>query len=137
MGRRSRLALALACLMPLAAAAEPGELRELRARVGQLELEVAELRLALERIEERLAEESPAGSARPSSPLWADARRWQALRRGMSRFEVMQVLGEPGKVSPYYGHERWEYPHALGGRVLFDARGRVSQWKAPGPELSR
>ncbi len=28
----------------------------------------------------------------------------------------------------YYAFERWEYPDALGERVDFDERGRVSVW---------
>ena len=51
----------------------------------------------------------------------------------MSRFEVLRLLGEPGKVSTYDGFERWEYPSALGARVNFDDRGVVVSWKPPRP----
>jgi outer membrane protein assembly factor BamE (lipoprotein component of BamABCDE complex) len=62
---------------------------------------------------------------------WKDAARWLRLRRGMSRFDVLRLLGDPGKVSAYDGFERWEYPGALGARVNFDDRGRVRGWIAP------
>ncbi len=133
MRTRSLLALAQSCLIPLAAGAESSEVGELRARVTRLELELSELRVALERLEARLAEPAPARTG----PLWADASRWQQLRRGMTRFQVMQLLGEPGKVSPYYGLERWEYPGVFGARVVFDASGRLGSWTRPRPALQR
>ena len=62
---------------------------------------------------------------------WREPERWLRLQRGMSRFDVLRLLGEPGKVSAYDGFERWEYPAALGARVNFDDRGRVVGWIAP------
>jgi hypothetical protein len=59
---------------------------------------------------------------------WEDPARWGKLRRGMSRFDVFRLLGEPGKVSAYDGFERWEYPAALGAQVNFDDRGEVASW---------
>jgi outer membrane protein assembly factor BamE (lipoprotein component of BamABCDE complex) len=61
---------------------------------------------------------------------WRDPSRWQALRIGMSRGEVIALLGEPGKITRYYAFERWEYPDALGHRVNFDERGRLAVWGA-------
>jgi outer membrane protein assembly factor BamE (lipoprotein component of BamABCDE complex) len=66
--------------------------------------------------------------AAKSSGAWADPGRWAKLRQGMTRFDVLQLLGEPGKLSSYDGFERWEYPAALGARVNFDDRGKVSSW---------
>jgi hypothetical protein len=68
-------------------------------------------------------------------PVWEDPARWGQLRKGMSRFDVFRLLGEPGKVSQYDGFERWEYPAALGARVHFDDQGRLAQWwpRRPGP----
>jgi hypothetical protein len=62
---------------------------------------------------------------------WKDPGRWLRLQRGMSRFDVLRLLGDPGKLSAYDGFERWEYPGALGARVNFDDRGRVLGWIAP------
>jgi hypothetical protein len=63
--------------------------------------------------------------------MWKDRERWLRLEKGMSRFDVLRLLGDPGKVSAYDGFERWEYPGALGARVNFDDRGRVVGWIAP------
>ena len=48
----------------------------------------------------------------------------------MTQSEVLQILGEPGKVTRYYAFERWEYPDALGQRINFDERGHLSVWGA-------
>jgi hypothetical protein len=59
---------------------------------------------------------------------WRDPASWRRLRLGMSTFDVLRILGEPGKVTRYYAFERWEYPDALGRRVNFDERGRLIAW---------
>jgi outer membrane protein assembly factor BamE (lipoprotein component of BamABCDE complex) len=66
--------------------------------------------------------------AAASSGAWKDPGRWAKLHRGMTRFDVLRLLGEPGKVSSYDGFQRWEYPAALGARVNFDDRGKVASW---------
>jgi outer membrane protein assembly factor BamE (lipoprotein component of BamABCDE complex) len=68
------------------------------------------------------------GSDPEPTAAWEDPERWRQLRLGMSRGEVRDLLGEPGKVTRYYAFERWEYPDALGQRVNFDERGRLSVW---------
>jgi hypothetical protein len=72
---------------------------------------------------------APSCATQPDA--WKDPARWLRLERGMSRFDVVRLLGDPGKVSSYDGFERWEYPGALGARVNFDDRGRVQGWIAP------
>jgi hypothetical protein len=69
-------------------------------------------------------------AATEQSEAWRDPESWRALRIGMSRYEVLRILGEPGKVTRYYAFERWEYPDALGRRLNFDERGRLSVWGA-------
>ncbi len=59
---------------------------------------------------------------------WRDPKAWRQLRLGMSPAEVVARLGEPGKVTIYYAFVRWEYPDALGLRLNFDERGRLSAW---------
>jgi outer membrane protein assembly factor BamE (lipoprotein component of BamABCDE complex) len=59
---------------------------------------------------------------------WRSPESWRQLRIGMSQGDVLRILGEPGKVTTYYAFERWEYPDALGQRVDFDERGRLSVW---------
>lgn len=69
----------------------------------------------------------PAASPQP----WQTAESWRSLARGMSRFDVFRILGEPGKVASYDGFERWEYPDLRGGRVNFDADGALVSWRPP------
>lgn len=76
---------------------------------------------------------SATASCDPGPDAWQERSRWQRLARGMSRFDVLRLLGEPGKVSVYDGFERWEYPGALGARIGFDDRGRVAGWIPPAP----
>jgi len=76
-----------------------------------------------------LAAAPPAAPERErSAPDWRDPARWKQLRIGMSRAQVLRLLGEPGKVTTYYAFERWEYPDALGQRVNFDEKGRLAVW---------
>jgi outer membrane protein assembly factor BamE (lipoprotein component of BamABCDE complex) len=71
----------------------------------------------------------PAATARPEERGdWRDPERWRELRLGMSPAQVVALLGEPGKVTSYYAFERWEYPDALGQRINFDERGKLSAW---------
>ena len=109
---------------------------DLSARVRALEQEVADLAAEVQRLERQLAAQRARRGATPAASRgegWRELRNWRSLRKGMSRFEVMQLLGEPGKVSDYYSFERWEYPDALGGRVNFDAGGSVAGWRPPPP----
>jgi hypothetical protein len=109
-------------LLPVPARA--GEVEALRARAAALERRVGELEREL------------AASLRCDPEGWRKARSWERLRRGMSRFDVLRLLGEPGRVASYDGFERWEYPDLLGGRVHFDDRGQVQGFVAP-PAASR
>jgi hypothetical protein len=96
----------------VSAEAEAGS-DELRGRVEQLERENARLRL------------------RATRDAWKRPAAWQRLERGMTRYEVMMTLGEPGKIAHYEGFERWEYPDFRGGRVNFNGRGRLGGWSPP------
>src|SRR5262245_36455090 len=101
----------------------------LRARVRELERVVAALEAKVQMLESQPpTPECALPPAAASSRAWEDPRCWRRLRKGMTRFEVFRLLGEPGKVSAYDGFERWEYPAALGARVNFDDRGGVASW---------
>jgi hypothetical protein len=73
------------------------------------------------------ARAEPAGSPQ----AWQARESWERLAKGMSRFDVLRILGEPGKVASYDGFERWEYPDLRGGRVNFDDAGELLSWRAP------
>jgi hypothetical protein len=86
------------------------------------------------------APHAPAAATRPAESAqrepWKDRQRWAHLAKGMSRFDVFRILGEPGKVASYDGFERWEYPDMLGGRVNFNDDGELVGWRLP-PEPRR
>ena len=134
--RRFPVLLLCAMLLQLAPSTTRAGEEDLSARVRALEQEVAELTTEVQRLERQLAEQRARRDATPPAGRgegWRELRNWRSLRKGMSRFEVMQLLGEPGKVSDYYSFERWEYPDALGGRVNFDSSGSVAGWRPPPP----
>ena len=134
--RRFPALLLCAMLLQLAPGATRAGEEELAARIGALETEITELAAEVQRLERKLAAQRARSGATPPaarSEGWRELRSWRSLHKGMSRFEVMQLLGEPGKVSDYYAFERWEYPDALGGRVNFDSGGSVVGWRPPPP----
>jgi hypothetical protein len=134
--RRFPVLLLCAMLLQLAPGATRADEEELTARVRALEEETVELAAKVQRLERQLAAQRARRGATPPTARaegWRELRNWRSLRKGMSRFEVMRLLGEPGKVSDYYSFERWEYPDALGGRVNFDSGGSVAGWRPPPP----
>jgi len=134
--RRFPALLLCAMLLQLAPGITQAGEEDVAARVRALEKQVAELAAEVQRLERQLAAQRARRGATPraaSAEGWLEPRNWRSLRKGMSRFEVMQLLGEPGKVSDYYSFERWEYPDALGGRVNFDSGGSVAGWRPPPP----
>ena len=134
--RRFPVLLLCAMLLQLAPGTTRAGEEDLAARVRALEKQVVELAAEVQRLERQLAAQRARRGATPPAARaegWRELRNWRSLRKGMSRFEVMQLLGEPGKVSDYYSFERWEYPDALGGRVNFDSGGSVVGWRPPPP----
>jgi hypothetical protein len=134
--RRFPVLLLCTMLLQLAPGATRAGEEELTARVGALEKEITKLAAEVARLERKLAaQRARHGATPPAAPAegWREFRNWRSLHKGMSRFEVMRLLGEPGKVSDYYSFERWEYPDALGGRVNFDSGGSVVGWRPPPP----
>lgn len=109
-----------------------------RARLDRLENAVSEMASTVERIERQIATARASQAERSSSSRRNDQRSWGKLKRGMSKFDVMRLLGEPGEVSTYYRSELWWYPNFPGGSVTFDSRGLLVAWrKPPGLEGSR
>ena len=138
--RRFPVLLLCAMLLQLAPGTTLAGEEELAARVRALEKQVALLSAEVQRLERQLAAQRVRRGATPRAARaegWRELRNWKSLRKGMSRFEVMQLLGEPGKVSDYYSFERWEYPDALGGRVNFNSGGSVAGWRPPPPGSTR
>jgi hypothetical protein len=95
-------------------------------RSALLERRLEALQMRLQNLEHELASRPPAAPR----DAWRDPAVWRTLRTGMSQSDVLRILGPPGRVTTYYGFERWEYPDALGQRVDFDERGRLIVWGA-------
>jgi hypothetical protein len=92
-----------------------------------LEKRLAALQLRLRTLEHELATRPRAEATRDA---WQHRETWQQLRGGMTQADVARLLGPPGRVTTYYGFQRWEYPDALGQRVDFDESGRLLVWGA-------
>lgn len=122
------LAIAAAGLAATDAIGEAEDADALARRVLALERAVSSLENEITRLE---AELERARRSSPDADAWQRGESWSGLRRGMSRFEVFAVLGEPGRVAQYDGFERWEYPDLLGGRASFDDAGRLIGWRLP------
>lgn len=122
-----RLALLVVlALVPFALRADVSAVEACEARNAMLEKRLGMLQLRLGQLEhERMAR--PQAESQPNE-AWRDIQVWKALRDGMSEADVLRILGAPGRVTTYYGFQRWEYPDALGARVNFDERGRLSAW---------
>ena len=135
--RRFPVLLLCAMLFQLAPGMTQAGEEDLAARVRALEKQVVELADEVQRLERELAAQPGATPPATRGEGWRELRNWRSLRKGMSRFDVMKLLGEPGKVSDYYSFERWEYPDALGGRVNFDSSGSAVGWRPPPPSSAR
>jgi hypothetical protein len=126
-----RLAMLLALLgaaWTTTASAEEGARDPCATRVALLEKRLAALQLRLQGLEHELASR-PRPEVAPAEG-WRDAAAWRRLRNEMSQADVLRILGAPGRVTTYYGFQRWEYPDALGQRVDFDESGRLIAWGA-------
>lgn len=121
------LALLALCVAWSALAAEPAP-DACGTRAALIEKRLGALQLRLQQLEHELASRPRPESA--SREAWRDAGAWQRLRLGMSQADVLRILGAPGRVTSYYGFQRWEYPDALGQRVNFDERGALIVWGA-------
>jgi len=122
-----RLALLFAvALAPLALHADVSAVEACETRNNMLEKRLGMLQLRLGQLEHELMSR-PQAESQPAEP-WRDIKVWKTLRDGMSEADVLRILGAPGRVTTYYGFQRWEYPDALGSRVNFDERGRLIAW---------
>ena len=80
--------------------------------------EVQELKLKLE-------------SSQPPGIAKVTGRPWHSLQVGLSKTEVMALLGKPGRIDKWKTGEAWYFPSRKGGEVDFDAEGHVTGWLEP------
>ena len=106
------------------------QVAELQEQVAELQERAAELQkrvAALEPIPKQ--NQDPSESSKPeTSGNWKIRANWLALETGMTKKQVVELLGEPEtvRVMPY-GHN-WFYQS---GFTMFDHMGRLKRWSKP------
>lgn len=69
-----------------------------------------------------------------SSDQWRHLALWRTrLSKGMTKKEVIDLLGEPTKITVFSDNETWYYGYPLGGSVELSSRGTVYSWSEPPP----
>lgn len=112
---------------------QAGKIDELEERIELLETRVSELEKALG----ELLSEGPVSKvgrqiSTPQGELWKNFSAWRKLRRGMSREEVIRLLGEAHSISVDAYAEYWRYGAVSeGGIARFSANGKLFSWDEP------
>jgi hypothetical protein len=119
--------IVLSALLPTTVTAQ-----DLAQKVKRLEQALARLEQRIGRLEGIILElqKSQAKPIAASPNRWKDKANWRLLKKGMSKNEVGQILGEPLKIiaNAYYG-DIWLYPDLQGGNASFDKDGLLTSWK--------
>jgi hypothetical protein len=100
------------------------KIKELEQKITQLEKRIAKLEgilLEFQKNQEKMIVHSPS--------KWKNKANWRLLKKGMSKEEVRQILGEPPKITAnaYYG-DIWYYPDIKGGNASFNEGGSLTSW---------
>jgi hypothetical protein len=123
---------AICFLLPLCHAfSTTPEEETLKQRITALEKIVADLQTRLSKFEAPNTENTPLTAAKNNPEPWKDKANWRKLTKGMSKEEVTQLFGEPGKVATGYHFEIWYYPNPGGGSVTINDNSGVSGWSEP------
>lgn len=116
--------LLLVTLVPLCSFAGDSD-SAIESRINDLEKRVS----ALEQSPTKASKQSKTKGAAQNSSGWKNKSNWRALRKGMNESDVLNLLGEAGKVNSQSFGVSWYYNDALGGRVDFDANSMlVTGW---------
>jgi len=119
-------------LSPIPAHAENAEQRivELEKQVEELQKLVTELQKRVAALEPIPKQDQDAGDiSKPAATGdWSVKANWRALEKGMTKEQVLKLLGEPvmAREMPY-GHN-WFYKS---GYAMFDQLGRLEMWSEP------
>lgn len=99
--------------------------------LSNLKRRVLELERKVERLEKLLP--APGRSLAPegTQESWRGKDNWRRLSSGMTRSQVEDLLGRPGKIVANEYFIWWFYPNGSGGRVEFSTAGRVTGWTEP------
>ena len=105
--------------------------QDLNQKIKELEQKIIQLEKRIVRLE-GLVLEFQKNQEKPivNSPIkWKDKANWRLLKKGMSKDEVRQIIGEPPKIAAnaYYG-DIWYYPDSQGGNASFDKEGSLTSW---------
>lgn len=121
-----RLLLSLSLFAPLAPAADESQQEQIEALKQQLQ----DLQERVERLEGEVQQGLPVNTARKIEPVpggWRKAHNWKLLEKGLSDYEVVEILGEPDRQKTVKKFEFWYYGD---GRLRVYMR-RLKSWDIP------
>jgi outer membrane protein assembly factor BamE (lipoprotein component of BamABCDE complex) len=118
------LFVAISLAFSLPCTAQGDEAANLRQKITELETRIKELETTLAKYQEH----EKAGNN--SGNTWENKKSWRKLESGMSRDEVLSLLGEPIKTIEGV-KTLWYYPDIYRGYVSFDDKGKLTGWQEP------
>ncbi|MCX6640426.1 MAG: hypothetical protein NTW14_08105 [bacterium] len=104
----------------------------LESKVLYLEQQINDLKAQIGNMAER--------KTSPNNPthrgIWKNQANWRyELKKGMTKQEVLALMGEPDKVDVYsLIGDKWHYGYPSGGTISFSASGYVDMWSEPSPD---
>ena len=122
--------LVLTGIASRAVCAESPEPGDVRAEIDALKQQLQSLEKRVEKLESRPASPSGRSSGLPPEPWpggWRDERNWDSLKANMTRYQVLQLLGEPTDTRKVNKFEYWYYGE---GKVVMYLN-RLDSWTAP------
>lgn len=99
-------------------------------RMEALQQQVEELRGRVQRLEAQMQAGVPAHPVRKVRPVsggWREAANWGLLAKGLSDYEVEEILGEPQGRKTVNKYEFWHYGDGIARFYL----GRLKSWESP------
>jgi len=109
----------------------------MQAQIDALNKRVDQLEQRLQQITQRNLSSPAALPAQPELTALEEVEKlrisWGKLRRGLSKTELQQLLGEPVSTLKLDRQILWyyKYPAIGSGSVMFDYSGKVSAWQKP------
>ena len=118
------LFFALSLAFSLPCIAQEDEIAKLRQKITEQEIRIKELETSLAKYQEQEKSRNESGYT------WQNKKNWRKLETGMSRDEVLALLGEP--IKTIEGVKMlWYYPDIYRGYVSFDEKGKLVGWQEP------
>jgi len=95
-----------------------------KSKIDSIEIEITNLKKRISELEKEKEKQ------RAKTGNYKVRANWLALEKGMSKEQVKELLGEPGKILTGFG-AYWYYPDSFGGKVEFDDNEKVTGWSEP------